>query len=158
MPRHEYTAERLRAAAAESRSVAGVLRHLGIPPGGGTHAQVTRQLSRHGVDIRHFTGGAHNRGGSSWNAIPPGERLVLLPPGSRRVSGRRLRQALIATGRAYRCASCGLGDRWNDRPLILHVDHVDGRWWDCRPGNLRFLCPSCHSQTGTYARGGVAPW
>jgi hypothetical protein len=40
---------------------------------------------------------------------------------------------------------------WRGRPLVLHVDHIDGRLWDCRPENLRFLCPNCHSQTPTYA-------
>ena len=31
------------------------------------------------------------------------------------------------------------------------MDHIDGRFWDCRADNLRFLCPNCHSQTATYA-------
>jgi 5-methylcytosine-specific restriction endonuclease McrA len=35
--------------------------------------------------------------------------------------------------------------------LILHVDHIDGNRYDCRPENLRFLCPNCHSQTATWA-------
>ncbi|GAB1645288.1 helix-turn-helix domain-containing protein [Krasilnikovia sp. MM14-A1259] len=38
---------------------------------------------------------------------------------------------------------------------------MDGRFWDCRADNLRFLCPNCHSQTSTYAgrnrRGAYAP-
>ena len=49
----------------------------------------------------------------------------------------------------------------NGRPLMPHVDHSDGRCWDCRPENLRSLCANCHSWTGTYAgrnrpRGGTA--
>jgi hypothetical protein len=54
-------------------------------------------------------------------------------------------------GQAYRCESCDVGASWNGQRLVLHVDHIDGRFWDCRPENLRFLCPNCHSQTPTYA-------
>ncbi|GAA3337521.1 hypothetical protein GCM10020358_14080 [Amorphoplanes nipponensis] len=63
----------------------------------------------------------------------------------------RLRRALLETGRPYRCAACGIGDDYNGRPLVLHVDHIDGRPWDCRAHNVRFLCPNCHSQTPTFA-------
>ena len=28
--------------------------------------------------------------------------------------------------------------------------HIDGRGWDNRPENLRFLCPNCHAQTDTF--------
>ena len=37
--------------------------------------------------------------------------------------------------------------------LILHVDHIDGNYLDCRPRNVRFMCPNCHSQTATWAGG-----
>ncbi|MFY1633761.1 helix-turn-helix domain-containing protein [Solwaraspora sp. WMMB335] len=49
------------------------------------------------------------------------------------------------------CSECGTGEQWNGRPLTLQVDHVDGRFWDCRPENLRLLCPNCHTQTANYA-------
>lgn len=70
---------------------------------------------------------------------------------AKREAPPRLRRALIETGRPYRCAGCGGDGTWNGRPLTLHVDHIDGRSWDCRPENLRFLCPNYHSQTATYA-------
>lgn len=49
------------------------------------------------------------------------------------------------------CAMCGIKDTWNERPLSLHLDHINGVNNDNRLENLRFLCPNCHSQTETYS-------
>lgn len=48
------------------------------------------------------------------------------------------------------CASCGLSKTWNSKPIVLHLDHVNGKHRDNRLENLRLLCPNCHSQTDTY--------
>jgi hypothetical protein len=49
----------------------------------------------------------------------------------------------------YKC-ECGLVDNWNNKPLILQLDHINGINDDNRLKNLRFLCPNCHSQTETF--------
>jgi len=49
----------------------------------------------------------------------------------------------------YEC-SCGIIDTWNNKPIILDLDHVDGNNRNNQISNLRFLCPNCHSQTETY--------
>ncbi|WP_347877196.1 HNH endonuclease signature motif containing protein [Streptomyces sp. 8K308] len=52
------------------------------------------------------------------------------------------------------CCECGQGTEWQGRPLRLEVDHINARYWDNRPENLRPLCPNCHAVTDTYrARG-----
>jgi RNA polymerase subunit RPABC4/transcription elongation factor Spt4 len=55
----------------------------------------------------------------------------------------------------YLCSECGLGDEWNGKKLVLHLDHINGVNNDHRLINLRFLCPNCHSQTETYCRNGI---
>lgn len=40
--------------------------------------------------------------------------------------------------------------KWATRPIVLHLDHINGVRDDHRLQNLRFLCPNCHSQTDTY--------
>jgi transposase-like protein len=51
----------------------------------------------------------------------------------------------------HECQECGLGPVWNNKPLVLHIDHINGINNDHRLENLRYLCPNCHSQTETYA-------
>ena len=48
------------------------------------------------------------------------------------------------------CAICNLADIWQDKPLKLQLDHINGINNDNRLENLRFLCPNCHTQTDTF--------
>jgi hypothetical protein len=147
----KYTREVLTAVAAQSRSIAEMLRRLGIRQSGGAHAHISRRLKAFGIDTSHFTGQAHNRGKSSQNRLGPKELLVLLPPGSRRTPGRRLTRALLEIGLPERCDICGVSAVWQAAPLTLHVDHINGDFLDNRLHNIRLVCPNCHSQTPTYA-------
>jgi hypothetical protein len=52
------------------------------------------------------------------------------------------------------CVECGCGNEWNDKPLTLEVDHIDGNSDNCMPDNLRLICPNCHSQQITN-KGGI---
>ena len=51
----------------------------------------------------------------------------------------------------YFCSECGLGEEWNNKKLVLQLEHKNGKRNDNRVENLCFLCPNCHSQTDTYA-------
>lgn len=48
------------------------------------------------------------------------------------------------------CAICGIGPEWNDRPMPLILDHINGVNNDNRIENLRFVCSNCDSQLETY--------
>jgi 5-methylcytosine-specific restriction endonuclease McrA len=47
------------------------------------------------------------------------------------------------------CSVCGISV-WQDKPISLELDHVDGNSNNNHPKNLRIICPNCHSQTITY--------
>ncbi|WP_066889069.1 HNH endonuclease signature motif containing protein [Carbonactinospora thermoautotrophica] len=137
---------RLREAVANSRSYADVFRYLGLPVTSTAYAQIKRVIAEHDLDTSHFF--AYGAGRSP-SRLRPEDILILKAPGGRRTPAPLLRRALQEIGRPYLCATCGITD-WNGQPLILEVDHINGKYWDNRPDNLRFLCPNCHSQTSTY--------
>jgi hypothetical protein len=151
MTRYRYTPELLAEAAANSVSIAGVLRYLNIKWSGGSHHHISRRLRHFGIDTSHFTGKCHNKGKHSPKKIDPELILVARPDAERRTKRQLLHRALLAIGVPEKCATCGVGRTWNGQPLTLHIDHINGDFLDNRPCNLRFLCPNCHSQTPTFA-------
>lgn len=47
------------------------------------------------------------------------------------------------------CLECGISE-WQNKPIVLHYDHKNGKRHDNSRENSRLLCPNCHSQTPTY--------
>lgn len=143
----------LRAAVAQSTSLAEVLRRLDRPANGSQRTQVRRWIEEYEIATSHFLGRAHQRGKPATNARRP-EEVLVRHSGRRRTTAERLRRALLDVGVAEECARCGLGPEWLDKPMTLEVDHVNGDWTDDRRENLRLLCPNCHAITSTWCRGG----
>ena len=64
---------------------------------------------------------------------------------------RRSRIRLVLTHlRGYKCECCGISD-YNNKRIVLQVDHINGDPYNDCPENLRLICPNCHSQTSTFA-------
>lgn len=155
MPNCKYTAEMLSPIVESSLSYAEVLRRLGLKQTGGSQANIKRLVRKFGISTDHFLGQKRNQGDKHLGG--PGkataeEILILRDPLGPHEKAVRLRRALIDTGIAYRCAICEREPVWNGKPLMLTVDHLNGRRNDNRRENLRFLCPNCHSQTPTFGR------
>ncbi|MDX3238537.1 HNH endonuclease signature motif containing protein [Streptomyces sp. ME03-5709C] len=141
-----WTREVLAAAVAACSNMNDVLRHLGVEVVGGQHTHISRRVRAFGIDTSHFTCAPRTR-----RRLKPEDLLTVQDPATaRRIQSDRLRRAMTGAGLAQRCASCGTDPIWRGRPLPLEVDHVNGDWRDNRLGNLRFLCPNCHSTTDTY--------
>ncbi|MFJ7771423.1 HNH endonuclease signature motif containing protein [Streptomyces sp. NPDC097107] len=141
----------LAAAVETATSVAGVLAALGRSSNGATRALVKRSIEAFGLSTAHFTGQGHYRGTRSPRRKPAADILLRRAPGSARTRTVLLRRALDDLGVPHVCGECGIGDIWQGRRLVLEIDHINGDRLDDRQENLRYLCPSCHSQTSTFA-------
>jgi hypothetical protein len=138
-----HTEQALREAVAASHGIQEVVRRLGVSNVAGNHTHIAKRISALGIDTSHFALPKRRprRDGAA--------SLALGSPDDGRVHGVRLRRELVRLGVPERCVLCGL-DEWCGKPIALEVDHISGEWWDNRPGNLRLLCPNCHSVTDTY--------
>jgi len=105
-----------------------------------TRELLERQPARHGTST--------TRSGGAEDAI-----FRQQPTGTPRTRTEVLRRALGDLSEPRVRAKCGLGDTWQGKRLVLEI-HVSGDRWDNRRENLRYLCPSCHSQTRTHSRPG----
>ncbi len=153
-----WTRETLETAAAASTNMYEVLRHLGIAPVGGQHTHISRRIHALGIDISHFTPQARTEN-IRGNRRRQSAQEILVEEHSthaKRTPSVRLKRAMHDLGISDLCALCGIGPVWQDLPLTLEVDHIDGNWRNNRAENLRLLCPNCHSTTDTYRGRGKA--
>ncbi|HTW17818.1 MAG TPA: HNH endonuclease [Nocardioides sp.] len=144
----KYTPELLADAVAQSTSVAGVLRHLGLIQAGGTHAHISRMIKRFEIDTSHFV---RSQRGAARVRLTATQILIRTESSGKRTKPPLLRRALAEIGRPYVCEGCANDGTWRSRPLRLHVDHIDGDFENNEAENLRFLCPNCHSQTDNFS-------
>lgn len=76
----------------------------------------------------------------------------LLIQNSSYTSRQTLKRKIIEYGLLEnKCNICGLDPVWNNKKLVMVLDHINGIANDHRIENLRFLCPNCNSQTDTFA-------
>lgn len=147
----KYTKELLQEAVKQSINYAGVLRVLDLKQAGGTQSHIASKIKEYKIDTSHFLGQASNRGQKFLHKRrKPDNILVLLPKGSLRERHVLLKRALLESNIEYKCdLDCGTSSTWNNKKIVLEIDHIDGNWLNNQIENLRFLCPNCHSQQDT---------
>lgn len=151
------SAEDLRALIEESTSFAQTLVKLDLPTVGRAHHELKKRVRNLGIATDHFTGPGWSRGKTS-RTHPSIARVAkahtrsddeVFIENSPETKGPAIARRLVAKGWSYACALCGTS-QWMGKPLVLHLDHINGVHNDNRYVNLRLLCPNCHSQTDTY--------
>ena len=127
-----------------SLSYSDCLRTLGLTTKGGSSTDILkRRIKELNCSIEHFKGKS-----TSYTKYEL-EEILIKDSTYNNIS--RLKQRLLNNNLLeYKCAKCGIKE-WQNEPISLQLDHINGINNDHRLENLRLLCPNCHSQTETFA-------
>jgi predicted RNA-binding Zn-ribbon protein involved in translation (DUF1610 family) len=144
--------EQLELIVSDSSSYSEILRKLNIFSQGSNINTLKRRIEYEKIDTSHIKKGIDSNKGRKFKSpkskIPNDNLFVKDSNTSRSVVRLRLIQENIIP---YSCSSCGLPPIWNNKPISMVLDHINGVPNDNRLENLRFLCPNCNSQTDTFA-------
>lgn len=147
MTTRRISREELAEAVKVSVSMSDALRALGIYTHRGQPAYYKRKAIEYGISMDHFD--PYNP--MKWGGIGLEKPThLILVKGENRADGKMLTRAMVQSGVKHLCSGCDRGPQWQNKPLMLQVDHMNGDSTDHRIENLRFLCPNCHSQTDNF--------
>lgn len=99
-----------------------------------------------GFDTSHFVRNVGNGKAPKWTE----EKFFVKDCTALRTQNREI--AIRLGFKPTKCSECKIPGKYNGKPIVLELDHIDGIWNNNSKDNLRWLCPNCHSQTKTYRR------
>ncbi len=109
----KYTKEMFECVVPHCFSITQVMRKLGLKSiSGSTHGHITKKVHEFGIDISHFKRYNKNKSFSNrkhWSLVLAKSNYKLDP--------KRLKDALLESGRQYICVKCGIIDVWQNEPI-----------------------------------------
>ncbi|MBR1633354.1 MAG: HNH endonuclease [Bacteroidales bacterium] len=144
----KYSESDVRFAVKSSKSIAGVLRQLGLRPVGGNYKTIHHLIEEYKLDTSHFTGQGWNVGLRFKPKTGLLDSDIFRKDSDYRCSWRLRERYKRITGITH-CENCKLSE-WMGQQIPLEIHHLNGNNTDNRIDNLKLLCPNCHALTDNY--------
>ena len=144
-----YTDDQFIQAVKLAFSIAQTLKMLGLDVSGGNYKSLKRKINDLKLDTSHWTGQGWSKN-KKYPIYSKSKSLKDILVENSDYNSNRLRLRLIEEKYfEHKCYKCN-NYKWNDIPIILELEHINGDNTDNRIENLTILCPNCHAQTGTW--------
>ena len=136
---YSYSEEDFKEIVKKSSSYADCMKKLGYQSISGDSVKILkRRIEELQIDIQHF---ANNK-----KVIRNDENVFCINSTANQSTLRRFYKNKYPQ---EKCRICGQGIMWNNKPLTLILDHINGCNADNRLENLRWVCGNCNSQLET---------
>jgi len=147
--KRSWTEFKLRQAVLQSTSIRQVLHKIHLQEAGGNYAQVQKYIKYYKINKDHLKGKGWSKG--LRNIGTPRISLKQILVRNSDFQSYKLKKRLYQEGfkKPY-CELCGWAKKALDGRIPLELDHINGDHRDNRIGNLRILCPNCHSLQATH--------
>ncbi len=145
---YNCTDEEFKDIIARNHSWCACAKEIGLSPNGSnSRNQLKKRVEELNLDISHFSQTQDAKTAAIKHSLDE-----IMVENSSYQNTTKLKERIIAANIIpYECAICGNKGEWQGQKLVLQLDHINGKHFDHRKENLRFLCPNCHSQTHTFS-------
>jgi len=137
-----------------SSSFVDILIKVGLDPYNGNHKTLNHRVREGGFDISILEKNRKKNQETHMKSLHKKKTYSLedVLVENSNYGSYNLKQKLLSNNiLENKCFECSITDTWNNKPISLQLDHINGINNDNRLENLRILCPNCHSQTETFS-------
>ena len=146
MSKRTFTNEQFIEAVKLSTSLRQILTQLNLKEAGGNYKTIKNLIIELNLDTSHHTGQLWSKG----KTLQPKRNIEDYFNNTQKIQSHTFKLRLIKEGyKSHQCEICLLKE-WNNLPIPIELDHIDGNHLNNNLSNLRILCPNCHAQTDTY--------
>jgi 5-methylcytosine-specific restriction endonuclease McrA len=147
--KRKWDTDQLQKAVLVSTSYRQVIEKLKLIPAGGNYDQIKKYIKELDLDTKHFKGKGWSKG--IFGLGKPHRSLESILVKNSDFQSFKLKNRLFKENlKIPKCEECGWNKKSLDGYLPLELDHINGDRHDNRIGNLRILCPNCHSLKPTH--------